>query len=160
MQERAVWSHIITSHYGAPLMVARGKGLIIEITDGTGYDYRGARYYSLAKISASHLAAGMARDQREHGVTALALTPGYLRLEAMLDHFSVTEAPWRDAIKQDRHFAKSETPYNIGRAVACLAADRHIAAKAGKTFAIWGLFDEYGFTDVDGTQPNWGGSPD
>lgn len=160
MQERAVWSHIITSRFGAPLLVARGKGLIIEITDGTGYDYRGNLFYSLAKISAIHLAAGMARDLRDHGVTALALTPGYLRSEAMLDHFGVTEATWRDAIAQDRHFAKSETPYYIGRAVACLAADPNIAAKAGRTFATWELFGEYGFTDVDGTQPNWGGSPD
>src|SRR5579859_1521164 len=83
MQERAVWSHIITAYFGAPLLAARGRGLIVEITDGTGYSYRGNLFYSLAKISAIHLAEGMAADLRPHGVTALAVTPGFLRSEAM-----------------------------------------------------------------------------
>src|SRR5439155_19815443 len=99
MQRRAVWSHAITSHFGVPLLVARGAGLVVEITDGTGYDYRGSLYYSLAKISVIHLAQAMDGDFKAHGapgVTALAVTPGFLRSEEMLDHFGVTEANWRD----------------------------------------------------------------
>ena len=110
MQERAVFSHLITSYYGAPLMVARGSGLIVEITDGTDYEYRGNLLYSLAKVSNIHLAAAMAEDLRPHGVTALAVTPGFLRSEAMLDHFGVTEETWREGARQDPHFIASETP--------------------------------------------------
>jgi len=156
MQERAVRSHIITSHYGAPLMVARGQGLILEITDGIDYDYRGNFFYSLAKISAIHLAKAMAEDLRPHHITALALTPGFLRSEAKLDHLGVTEATWQEGAKTDPDFAASETPFFIGRAVVALAADPQVAEKAGKTVATWDLAREYGFTDVDGSQPNWG----
>lgn len=98
----------------------------------------------------------MAEDLRAHHITAVALTPGFLRSEAMLDHFGVTEANWRDAIKIDPHFAESETPFYIGRAVVALAADPNAAAKSGKTLASWDLAREYGFTDVDGRQPHWG----
>jgi NAD(P)-dependent dehydrogenase (short-subunit alcohol dehydrogenase family) len=156
MQERAVQSHIITSYYGAPLMIARKQGLIIEITDGVDYRYRGNLYYSLAKISAIHLAAAMAEDLRPYRVAAVALTPGFLRSEAMLDHFGVTEANWRDAAKIDPHFLMSETPFYIGRAVAALAADPNVFEKSGKTLSTWGLSDEYGFTDADGSRPHWG----
>lgn len=97
MQQRAVQSHMITSYYGAPLMIAKQRGLIIEITDGVGYDYRGNLYYSLVKISNVHLAEAMAADLKPHGVTALALTPGFLRSEAMLDYFGVTKSNWQDA---------------------------------------------------------------
>jgi NAD(P)-dependent dehydrogenase (short-subunit alcohol dehydrogenase family) len=137
-------------------MVARGSGLIVEITDGTDYEYRGNLLYSLAKVSNIHLAAAMAEDLRPYGVTALAVTPGFLRSEAMLDHFGVTEATWRDGARQDPHFIASETPYYIGRAVAALASDPNVAEKRGKAWSSWGLAREYGFTDVDGTQPDWG----
>jgi NAD(P)-dependent dehydrogenase (short-subunit alcohol dehydrogenase family) len=156
MQERAVFSHLITSHYGAPLMVARGEGLIVEITDGVDYSYRGNLFYSLAKVSSIHLAAAMAEDLRPHGVTALAVTPGFLRSEAMLDHFGVTEENWREGAKQDPHFIASETPYYIGRAVAALASDPRVTEKSGETLSSWGLAREYGFTDVDGGEPDWG----
>lgn len=156
MQERAVYSHIITSHYGAPLMVARRQGLIVEITDGVDYSYRGNLFYSLVKISNIHLAAAMAEDLRPHGVTALAVTPGFLRSEAMLDHFGVSEENWRDGAKKDPHFIASETPYYVARAVASLASDPHVAAKAGTTLASWDMAREYGFTDLDGRQPHWG----
>ncbi|MDB5073965.1 MAG: short chain dehydrogenase family protein [Chloroflexi bacterium] len=156
MQQRAVQSHIITSYYGAPLMVAHGKGLIVEVTDGTGYGYRGNLFYSLAKISNIHLAEAMAEDLRPHKITALAVTPGFLRSEAMLDYFGVTEETWRGGIQKDPHFAASETPYFLGRAVAALAADPNVADKAGKTLASWDLAREYGLRDVDGRQPHWG----
>ncbi len=156
MQERAVWSHIITSYSGAPLMVARARGVIIEITDGDSPGYRGNLFYDLAKASAIRLALAMAGDLRPHGITALALTPGFLRSEAMLDHFGVTEANWRDGAKQDPHFIASETPHYIGRAVVALASDPDIAAKTGRALSTWGLAPEYGFTDADGRQPDWG----
>lgn len=154
MQERAVHTHLITSYYGAPLMLAQKKGLIIEITDGTDYRYRGNLSYSLAKISTIHLAEAMAAQLRPHGVTAVALTPGYLRSEAMLDHFKVKESTWKEAA--DPHFIVSETPAYIGRAVVALATDPQIEKKAGKTLSTWGLSDEYGFTDRDGSRPHWG----
>ncbi len=156
MQERAVHTHIITSYFGVPLMIARNQGLVIEITDGSDYSYRGSLFYSLAKIGPIHLAEAMAKDLRPHHVTALALTPGFLRSEAMLDHFGVTEATWREAIQQDPHFAMSETPFYIGRAVLALALDADIMAKSGKALTTWGLAHEYGFTDLDGSQPDWG----
>jgi NAD(P)-dependent dehydrogenase (short-subunit alcohol dehydrogenase family) len=156
MQERAVRTHIITSYYGVPLMIARGQGLVIEITDGTDYGYRGNLFYSLVKISTIHLAEAMAADLRPYNITSLALTPGFLRSEAMLDHFGVTEKNWREAVKQDPHFIVSETPFYIGRAVVALASDSQVTEKSGKTLATWDLAGEYGFTDVDGSQPNWG----
>ncbi|MDF2959964.1 MAG: short-chain dehydrogenase [Paenibacillus sp.] len=156
MQQLAVQSHMITSYYGAPLMVERKQGLIIEITDGFDYRYRGNLYYSLAKISAIHLAASMAEELREHQVTALSLSPGFLRSEAMLDHFGVTEANWQDAVKTDPHFIMSETPFYIGKAVAALASDPEVSKKAGQIVTTWNLSDEYGFHDVDGRRPHWG----
>ncbi|HVB11176.1 MAG TPA: SDR family oxidoreductase [Bacillota bacterium] len=156
MQQRAVHSHIITSRYGVPPMVARRSGLVIEITDGVGYGYRGELFYSLAKISTIHLAVAMAGDLAGTGVTALALTPGFLRSEAMLEDFGVTEANWRDAIAQHPDFAASETPYFIGRTVAALAADPQVGRHAGKSLSTWDLAQEYGTVDTDGRQPNWG----
>lgn len=156
IQQRAVHSHMITSYYAAPLLVKRKQGLIIEITDGVGYDYRGNLYYSLAKISAIHLAQAMAKDLQPHGITALALTPGFLRSEAMLDHFGVTEANWQDAVKQEPHFISSETPYFVGQAVAALASDSRVADKRGMSLSSWELSREYGFQDIDGRKPDWG----
>lgn len=155
MQQRAVHSHIITSHYGVPLMVRRAEGLVIEITDGSDYRYRGTLYYSLAKISAIHLAEAMAADLKPHGVTALSLTPGFLRSEAMLDIFGVTESNWRDGVEKDEHFAQSETPSYIGKAVAALASDPNVREKSGKSFMSGDLAEEYGFFDTDGSRPNW-----
>ncbi|GAA3401582.1 SDR family oxidoreductase [Paenibacillus hodogayensis] len=155
MQRRAVHSHMITSRYAAPLMVARRQGLIIEVTDGCDYRYRGTLYYSLAKISTIHLAEAMAADLKPFGVTALAITPGFLRSEEVLDHFGVAESNWRDAVAKDEHFAQSETPYYVGKAVAALAADPNVSAKAGKALMSGDLAEEYGFTDVDGSRPNW-----
>lgn len=156
MQERAVHSHMITSYYGVPLMVARKQGLIIEITDGYDYRYRGNLYYSLAKISVIHLAEAMAQELKEHKITALAVTPGFLRSEAMLDHFGVTEENWQEGAKIEPHFIASETPYFIGQGIAALAADPNVFEKTGKTLTSWGLSDEYGFHDIDGNQPHWG----
>lgn len=156
MQQRAVHSHMITSYYGAPLMVARQKGLIIEITDGVDTRYRGNLYYSLAKTSVIHLAKAMAAELCPHHVTAVALTPGFLRSEAMLDHFGVTEANWKDAVQKEPHFIVSETPSYIGKAVVALAADPEVGRKSGQALSTWTLSEEYGFTDRNSTQPHWG----
>lgn len=155
MLERAVFTHIITSRYAVPLMVARGQGLVIEITDGDTDNYRGNLVYDLAKASVIRLALGMATELKPKGITALALTPGFLRSEQMLDHFGVTEANWRDAIAKDPYFAGSETPYFTGQAVVALATDPNVMDKSGKALATWHLGREYGFRDADGSQPHW-----
>jgi NAD(P)-dependent dehydrogenase (short-subunit alcohol dehydrogenase family) len=156
MQQRAVHSHLITSHYAAPLMVDRKSGLIIEITDGIDYSYRGNLYYSLAKISTIHLAEAMAADFQPFGITAVSVTPGFLRSEEMLEHFGVMEANWRDAAAQEPHFIASETPTFIGRAIAALAADPDVFAKTGKALSSWGLSTDYDIIDADGSRPHWG----
>lgn len=156
MQERAVWSHVITARHGVPLMVERGSGLVVEITDGDSLRYRGSLFYDLAKTSAIRLATALAYELRPHGVVALAVTPGFLRSEAMLDGFGVTEANWRDAAAKDPFFAESETPLYVGRAVAALAADPQVWKKSGGAYASWTLSDEYGFADADGRRPHWG----
>jgi NAD(P)-dependent dehydrogenase (short-subunit alcohol dehydrogenase family) len=156
MIRSAIFSHIITSRYGVPLMVERGQGLVVEIGDGDTMDYRGNFFYDLVKTSVLRMAFGMAEELRPHGITAVAVTPGFLRSEAMLEHFGVTEANWRDGAATDPNFISSETPYYVGRAVAALAADPNVAQKSGKAFSSWGLMEEYGFTDINGEQPNWG----
>lgn len=152
----AINTHIITARYGAPLLVARGKGLLIEVTDGDTFRYRGNVAYDLVKNSAMRLAYGMSEDLKPHGVAALSLTPGFLRSEEMLDYFGVTEENWRDATKKEEHFIASETPYYIGEAVAALASDPNIMAKTGTYQSTWKLKREYDFKDKDGTQPDWG----
>lgn len=168
--EQAIYSHIVTSRYGVPLMVAQGHGLVIEIGDGDNLEYRGSFLYDLVKTSVLRLAFSMAEELRgnvtspigdvapqpQTTVTALALTPGYLRSEAMLEGYGVTEANWQDGTKVDPNFISSETPHFVGRAVVALASDENVHDKAGKAFTSWGLSDEYGFSDVDGSRPHWG----
>ena len=137
--ERAVHSHIITSRHGAPLMIERDAGLIVEVTDGDTHGYRGNLFYDLAKNAVVRLAYAMAGDLHAHRVTALAVTPGFLRSEHVLDHFGVTEANWRDAIEKDPYFGESETPCYVGRAVAALAADPQVGQKSGRLFSSWGI---------------------
>jgi NAD(P)-dependent dehydrogenase (short-subunit alcohol dehydrogenase family) len=156
MQRQAVWSHVITSWYGVPLMLERGRGLVIEMTDGATGDYRGSFFYDLAKASVIRLAVGQAADLRPHGVAAVALTPGFMRSEAVLDHFGVTESNWRDGVAKDPHFAASETPLYVGRAVVALAADPAVMRWSGQALTSWNLAREYGFSDSDGSQPDWG----
>ncbi|MDE0648827.1 MAG: SDR family oxidoreductase [Gammaproteobacteria bacterium] len=154
--ERAVHTHIITSRHGVPLMVERNAGLIVEVTDGDTFGYRENLFYDLAKNAVVRLAYAMASDLRAHNVTALAVTPGFLRSEAVLDHFGVKESNWREAIEKDEYFSESETPCFVGRAIAALAADPDVAKKSGGLYSSWELAKEYGFTDVDGRRPDWG----
>ena len=155
----AVDTHIITSHFALPLLIRNPGGLLVEITDGTAefnVNYRGTvgLYYDLAKISAIRLALVEADELAPHGATAVSLTPGWLRSEMMLEGFEVTEHNWRDAIAKEPHFGISESPHYVGRAVAALAADPEVARWNGKSLSSGSLAQEYGFTDLDGSQPD------
>lgn len=156
MLQTGIHTHIITARYGLPLMVAQGSGLLVEITDGDTPAYRGSFFYDLVKTSVIRMAYALAEELRPHHVTALAVTPGFLRSEAMLEHFGVTEANWQDGAKKEPHFIASETPFFVGRAVAALAADPNVSQKAGGVYSSWGLSDEYAFRDIDGRAPHWG----
>jgi NAD(P)-dependent dehydrogenase (short-subunit alcohol dehydrogenase family) len=154
-------SHVITSHSAAPLLIETAKesnltSLLVGIGDGDSYTYRAHLFYDLIKTSVIRLAFAMARELRRKNVAAVALTPGFLRSESMLEHFAVTEANWRQALKKDPHYAASESPLFVGRAVAALAADPNLMQKSGRVFSSWGLSDEYGFSDADGSRPHWG----
>lgn len=156
MLQRAVHSHIITSRYGIPLMLGRPGGLVVEITDGDTMAYRGNLFYDLVKTSVIRLAYAMAEELKPHRTTAVAVTPGFLRSEAMLEHFGVSEADWQEGAKVEPHFIASETPYFVGRAIAALAADPQVSLKAGQALSSWELSRQYGFTDIDGRRPDWG----
>ena len=167
MLKQAIDSHIITSHYAVPLMLGRRGGIIFEITDGDAFYYRGNLFYDLVKISVIRLAFAMARELRKRDIVAVALTPGFLRSETVLEHFGVSEANWKDVGKRSGRnspgqndapgdFMVSESPRFIGRAVVALAGDPKVKKKSGRVFSSWALAREYGFTDLDGTQPHWG----
>jgi len=159
MIDQAIWSHILTSHHAVPLMFERGDrgtGLVVEITDGDFYGYRGNIFYDLVKSTVIRLAFIQARELRRQDIAAIAVTPGFLRSEYMLQHFGVTADTWRDGAKKDPNFIASESPLYVGRAIVALAADPHVKAKSGKVFASWTLANEYGFTDADGSRPDWG----
>ncbi len=151
-----VHSHVITARHAAPLMIERGSGLIVEIGDGDGLYYRGTLFYDLVKTLVARFAWAMAEELHPHGVAALALSPGFMRTETILEHFGVTEETWREGAAKDPSFLHSETPFFVGRAVAALAADPDVLAKSGGLYGAWTLAREYGFTDVDGRTPDLG----
>jgi len=153
--DQTLISHLITNRHLAPLMVEANRGLIVEVIDGHFAGYRGHILYDLVKASLARLAYGMAMELVRTGVTALALSPGFLRSEAVLEHFGVREQNWRDAIAKDPYFAESETPALVGRAAAALAADPDVRRKAGLIHFASDLAREYGFTDVDGNVPDF-----
>lgn len=153
--DQTLTSHLITNRHLAPLMVEANRGLIVEVIDGHFDGYRGHILYDLAKSSLARLAYGMAMELVRTGVTALCVSPGFLRSEAVLGHFGVKEDNWRDAIAKDPYFTESETPALVGRAVATLAADPDVHRKAGLTHFASDLAREYGFTDVDGRVPDF-----
>jgi NAD(P)-dependent dehydrogenase (short-subunit alcohol dehydrogenase family) len=167
MLKLAIHSHIITAHYAVPLMLGRRGAIIFEITDGDAFYYRGNIFYDLVKISVIRLAFAMARELRKRNIVSVALTPGFLRSEAVLDHFGVAETNWKDVGQKKKKNSKdqndstddfmvSESPRFIGRAVVALATDPQVKKKAGRVFSSWALAREYDFTDLDGTQPHWG----
>ena len=154
----AIDTHIITSHFALPLLIKNAGGLLVEVTDGTA-DYNDQRYrlslfYDLAKTSIIRLAWAQAKELEPHGCTAVAVTPGWLRSEQMLDNYGVKEENWLDATKKQPHFIITETPRYVGRAVASLAADAHVARWNGQSLSSGQLALIYGFTDLDGSQPD------
>lgn len=155
LMRQAVFSHLLTAQLAIPLLRTRRRSLIVEVTDGDTLAFRGALWYDLIKVSIMRLAFVMSEELRAHRIVALAITPGFLRSEAMLELFGVTEANWRDGAKRDRHFIASETPRLVGRAVAALAADRDVARWNGQTLSSWEVARRYKLQDVDGRRPDW-----
>lgn len=154
----AIDTHAITSHFAIPLLLQTPGGLVIEVNDGTAeYNdktYRNSFFYDLAKAGVQRMGFALAHDLAPRGATAVTLTPGWLRSEAMLDVYGVTEATWREAIERQPHFAITETPRFVGRAVAALAQDPERARWHGQSLSSGGLAKVYGFTDLDGSRPD------
>jgi NAD(P)-dependent dehydrogenase (short-subunit alcohol dehydrogenase family) len=155
----AIDTHLIALHRLLPLVISQTGGLVIEVTDGDNDAYTGAGLpYYLSKSAIRAIGRALGAELARHGCTGLAVTPGFLRSEAMLEHFGVTEHTWRDAVGTTAplDFAISETPAYLGRAISALAGDPQVSRFAGQTLASWTLMREYGFTDSDGTQPDFG----
>jgi NAD(P)-dependent dehydrogenase (short-subunit alcohol dehydrogenase family) len=156
--ELGVNTHAITSHFALPLLIKTPGGLVIEMTDGTNEynasNYRVSFFYDVAKGAVSRMAFALAHELKPYDAAAVLLTPGWLRSEAMLDGFGVREENWRDAIEKVPHFAISESPSYVGRAVAALAADPDVRRWNGKSTSSGELAQLYGFTDLDGTRPD------
>jgi NAD(P)-dependent dehydrogenase (short-subunit alcohol dehydrogenase family) len=154
----AVDTHLITAHFALPLLIEKPGGLLVEVTDGTAAytaeHYRLSALYYLAKTSVTRMEWAHAKDLAPHGATAVSITPGWLRSEMMLEAYQVTEANWRDALTRQQHFAISETPRFVGRAIAALAADPDLARWNGQSLSSGQLAQVYGFTDVDGSRPD------
>lgn len=163
MFDTVVHAHVLTSRWGVPLLLESARRdrakkrapLVVEITDGDRLNYRMDFFYDLVKTTCIRLAFAMSEELRAHGVASVAVTPGFLRSEAMLEHFGVTEETWRAGAKMDANFVASETPWYVGRAIAALAADENVMAKTGRAYSSWRLAKEYGFTDRDGSQPDF-----
>ncbi|MES0201406.1 SDR family oxidoreductase [Mesorhizobium sp. LNHC209A00] len=158
MMRLAIDTHLITAHHALPLMIERPGGLLVEITDGTAeYNaghYRLSPFYDLAKVAVNRMAWAHAKDLAKHGSTSVSLTPGWMRSEMMLELYGVAEENWRDATAKVPHFVISETPRFVGRAVAALAADPDRERWNGQSLSSGGLAQVYGFTDLDGSQPD------
>jgi NAD(P)-dependent dehydrogenase (short-subunit alcohol dehydrogenase family) len=154
----AVDTHAITSHFALPLLIKTPGGLVVEVTDGTdeynGTHYRVSFFYDLAKAAVNRMAFALAHELRPYRATAVSLTPGWLRSEAMLEAHGVAESNWRDATTRSPHFAISESPAFVGRAVAALAQDPDVSRWNGKSLSSGQLAKIYGFTDLDGSRPD------
>jgi NAD(P)-dependent dehydrogenase (short-subunit alcohol dehydrogenase family) len=151
-------THAITSHFALPLLIETKGGLVVEVTDGAAdynaKNYRVSFFYDLTKTAVLRMAFSLAHELKPHGATAVALTPGWLRSEAMLEAYQVTESNWRGATKIQPHFAISESPAFVGRAVAALAEDTNVARWNGRSLSSGQLSQVYGFTDKDGSRPD------
>jgi len=158
MLRLAIDTHIITSHFALPLLIKNPGGLVVEMTDGTAEynntNYRLSLFYDLAKTSVIRMAWAQAQELRPHQGTAVALSPGWLRSEMMLDAYGVSEANWRDATAKQPHFVITETPRYVGRAVAHLAGDPEVARWSGQSLSSGQLAKVYDFTDLDGSRPD------
>lgn len=155
MIDGALWTHVVTIRHLSGLLRGRERPLWVEVTDGDAFGYRGMLVYDVVKMAVIRLAFGLGQEFRAEGVTALAVTPGFLRSEEMLAAFGVAETNWKDAVAKVPDFIASETPLFVGRCVAALAADPDIARRNGRVYASWDLAREYGVSDADGTRPHW-----
>jgi len=156
LMRQAVFTHLRTAQQAVPLMKRRKRGLIVEVTEGDTFIGGFSVLHHLAKVALKHLANVLAEELRPQGIACFAVTPGFLRSEAMLDHFKVTAETWRDGGRKDRHFLESETPLFLGRGVAALAADPGALASSGDLLSSWELGARYGIEDEDGRRPDWG----
>jgi hypothetical protein len=147
---------MITAKHAAPLMIAKRRGLIVEVTENDVLGAGGNPLSQTVKLALKGLALNMATELRPDDVAAVAITPGFLRSESMLQGFGVTEDNWRDGGRKDKNFLESESPLFVGRAVAALAADPDVLERSGHLFSSWDLANHYGFTDADGRRPDWG----
>jgi NAD(P)-dependent dehydrogenase (short-subunit alcohol dehydrogenase family) len=154
-----IWPHVVTAWHGAKLMVKGKSGLIVELVEQDNLGYHGAFYFDLMETLLKRLVFGLANNLGKSGVTAVAVAPGFMRTEAILEGFGVTEANWRDALGNPQAAAMgwggSETPCLTGRAVAALAANPYVARKNGGIYSTRALSEEYGFDDVDGVRPDY-----
>src|SRR5918997_2404516 len=161
MMRLAIVTHIGTSHFALLLLIRNEGGLLVEMTDGTAEynekNYRNSLFYDLAKTSVIRMAWAQAKELAPCGCAAVALTPGWMRSEIMLDAFGVGESNWREALAAQPHFAISETPRYVGRAVAHLASDPEVARFNGRSLSSGGVAKEYGFPGLAGSPP---GAPD
>jgi NAD(P)-dependent dehydrogenase (short-subunit alcohol dehydrogenase family) len=154
-----IWPHIATCWHAVPLMVKKKSGLIVEIIEQDGIGYHGQFFFDLMEISLKRLSYALAQELAPKGITALSITPGFMRTEAILEKFGATEANWREAAATNAEakrfgFIASETPCFVGRAVAALAADPKVQRKSGGIYNSGALAEEYGFSDIDGNRPN------
>jgi NAD(P)-dependent dehydrogenase (short-subunit alcohol dehydrogenase family) len=166
MLRMGVETHLITAHHALPLMISSGRpehpSLLVEMTDGT-FEFNTAfregvgLYYDLVKANVQRIVVGLTHELTDLPVVPLAVTPGWLRSEAMLDGFGVTEENWREALTEHPGFAISESPSYVARGVTALAADPRVASHAGNSLTARDLADAYDLSDVDGSQPDcWG----
>jgi len=154
-----LWPHIVTCWHAAAMMSKRKTGLMVEIVEHETIGYHGQLFFDLMEVSLKRLTYALAQELASKGVAAVAIAPGFMRTEAILDGFGATEATWRDAAlsnpkAKNYGFISSESPCFVGRAVAALAADPDVMRRSGGIFTSWSLADEYGFTDLDGSVPN------
>ena len=159
--ESWLWSRLNTYHAAVPLLIEHKGGLIVEITEGETIEYRGQYFFDLASLAQKRMVHSLAEELATQGATAVAIAPGFMRTEAVLDHFKASEANWQDVARTSKEaqqfmLHESETPCFVGRAVAALAADRKKARWSGAVLSSWQLAEEYGFSDVDGRSPHWG----
>ena len=161
LYESWVWTHVRACRHAVPLMIKNRRGLVVEVVEQHTIGYHGQFFFDMFETALKRLAFSLAEELAPHGVSAVAVTPGFMRTEAILEGFGATEANWREVAETNPKargygFAGSETPCFVGRAVAALAADPELPAKSGGLYSSWGLSEEYGFADVDGARPHAG----
>lgn len=153
---RALTPRIITAKHAALAMLPARRGLIVEVTENDMIGAGGNPMAQTVKVAQKTLPLFWAAELAPHGIAVMAVTPGFLRSESMLEHFGVTEETWRDGGEKDSNFLESESPLFVGRTIAALAADPKVRDRTGMLYGSWELAREYGVTDYDGRRPDWG----